>query len=697
MDWTLYPEEWSLLAAVGSLILVLVLTFVFGVRWRLAWSQLPAATRDAELTMLVTRRETQLYDLEQQKKALEDDVRNLESRVLERDRLEAEADHWKSQVEVAKAEYAGLDAMRREVEEVREEYRQALEKLGETETQVGQAKGALEDLRQRAEAVTRQIATTEGEIEDRGNALEELRQKVDETKAVLTRELAELTEARRALEETRERESRLTREIETLEARQRSHQEILRQQEDQLEGTKNELEGLAAARRDLEPAQKELEATEKKLDDRNQRVARLRSEEGQLNAQIAQLKGERQASEGDGDPLKDLRTPPTCLGRKGERPAPDEGEAAALERVRNRLKESGFDFHDRQIKAFHTSLKTAVISPLTVLAGISGTGKSQLPRYYAEAMGMQFLKMSVQPRWDGPQDLFGFYNYIESRYRATDLARALVHLDPYNWAKEAEPFRDRMLLVLLDEMNLARVEYYFSEFLSRLEGRPLDDGATDGASRGPSEIEIDVSRSGQNGEEGQSRRVYVGQNVLFVGTMNEDESTQSLSDKVLDRANVLRFPKPEKLKTAIPEPKPGKQRGYLPKSRWLGPWRRSAGDLDDVQRVRGYIQDINDIMARIGRPFGHRTGQAMLHYAANYPDAGGANATETAISDQIEVRILPRLRGVSTEGHDQPLHDLHKFVNGTLKDEELGEALRHSMDASRDSGDLFVWPGLTRR
>ena len=87
----------------------------------------------------------------------------------------------------------------------------------------------------------------------------------------------------------------------------------------------------------------------------------------------------------------------------------------------------------------------------------------------------------------------------------------------------------------------------------------------------------------------------------------------------------------------------------------------------------------------------------MLHYAANYPGAGGANALETAISDQVEVRILPRLRGVSIERHDQPLHDLHAFVNGKLKDQELGEALRHSMDVSRDSSDLFVWPGLTRR
>jgi hypothetical protein len=57
------------------------------------------------------------------------------------------------------------------------------------------------------------------------------------------------------------------------------------------------------------------------------------------------------------------------------------------------------------------------------LAGVSGTGKSLLPRRYAEAMG--FLQIAVEPRWDSPQDLLGFYNYIEKNYRATDLARII--------------------------------------------------------------------------------------------------------------------------------------------------------------------------------------------------------------------------------------------------------------------------------
>lgn len=84
-------------------------------------------------------------------------------------------------------------------------------------------------------------------------------------------------------------------------------------------------------------------------------------------------------------------------------------------------------------------------------------------------MGIGFLQVPVQPRWDSPQDLMGFYNYIEGKFRPTDMARALWALDELN-NDDAE--QDRMMMILLDEMNLARVEYYFSDFLSRLESRP---------------------------------------------------------------------------------------------------------------------------------------------------------------------------------------------------------------------------------
>ena len=111
-------------------------------------------------------------------------------------------------------------------------------------------------------------------------------------------------------------------------------------------------------------------------------------------------------------------------------------EREALHAVSEYLRAYNLEYSTRTLLAFHTALKINDHSQLTVLAGVSGTGKSLLPRRYAEAMGFHFLQIAVEPRWDSPQDLLGFYNYIEKNYRATDLARILMHMDPYLGIRE---------------------------------------------------------------------------------------------------------------------------------------------------------------------------------------------------------------------------------------------------------------------
>lgn len=140
-------------------------------------------------------------------------------------------------------------------------------------------------------------------------------------------------------------------------------------------------------------------------------------------------------------------------------------EEKFLDKFIDYIKSQGLAFSKRVIHAFHTSLKVQDISALVVLAGISGTGKSELPQRYADFLVAQLLTLAVQPRWDSPQDLQGFYNYVEKKFKPTDLMRGLYQ---YN---HDQAMNDRTVIVLLDEMNLARIEYYFSEFLSKLETR----------------------------------------------------------------------------------------------------------------------------------------------------------------------------------------------------------------------------------
>jgi len=382
---------------------------------------------------------------------------------------------------------------------------------------------------------------------------------------------------------------------------------------------------------------------------------------------------------------------------------PGGDEMEQLETVRDYMGHCGLVFSDRVLKAFHTSLKVSDISPLVVLAGISGTGKSELPRRYAEAMNIHFLNMAVQPRWDSPQDMFGFFNYLEGRFRATPLGQALIQMDPYHyipdrgwdqpkdWAKK-HSLADQMLLVLLDEMNLARIEYYFSEFLSRLETRRGIDPKK-AADRRKAEIGLDV---GSSSDGNSTMQLFVGTNVLFVGTMNEDETTQTLSDKVVDRANVLRFGSPRNLRREVGSN--GKPLG-MPDSRlshktWESWCNRELPD-DVSRKVNDWIAKLNEALTAIRRPFAHRTSLAIRNYVANYP---GLREDDTALhhamSDQLEQKILPKFRGEDpSDPHVRRALNTLLEILSELKDEQLVNAINES---NRDRERQFIWMGIDR-
>ena len=105
-------------------------------------------------------------------------------------------------------------------------------------------------------------------------------------------------------------------------------------------------------------------------------------------------------------------------------PIDDLSEKEALKKLYKLTEDRGFELPIRLQNAFHTSLKTSDISCLTVMAGVSGTGKSAYPEIYSQAIGVHFLPLAVEPRWDSPQDLFGFLNYMENRFESTTLGRA---------------------------------------------------------------------------------------------------------------------------------------------------------------------------------------------------------------------------------------------------------------------------------
>ena len=165
------------------------------------------------------------------------------------------------------------------------------------------------------------------------------------------------------------------------------------------------------------------------------------------------------------------------------------------------------------IRFFVAALGT---SRIIILQGISGTGKTSLAYAFGKFVQSDSTVVSVQPSWRERTELYGYFNEFTKSYSETDFLRAVY---------EANYYRDPHI-VILDEMNIARVEYYFAELLSILE-MPLE-----------SEWNIDIVTATWDNDPCliNNGKLHVSNNLWFVGTINNDDSTFAVADKVYDRA-----------------------------------------------------------------------------------------------------------------------------------------------------------------
>lgn len=199
-------------------------------------------------------------------------------------------------------------------------------------------------------------------------------------------------------------------------------------------------------------------------------------------------------------------------------------ESGFLEKLKNIARDKkGLFYNEKDIINFHIAMKS---NSLVILSGLSGTGKSKLVETYASALNLnssQKIFIPVRPFWSDDSDLIGYADTVNSIYRPGDsgLVDALI-------AAENDP--KNMYLICFDEMNLAKVEHYFSQFLSVLEMSPED--------RKLSLYNPELETRLYNSQK-YKPKVTIGENVLFVGTINTDESTHQFSDKVLDRSNLI--------------------------------------------------------------------------------------------------------------------------------------------------------------
>ncbi|GMA49418.1 hypothetical protein GCM10025857_07750 [Alicyclobacillus contaminans] len=283
-------------------------------------------------------------------------------------------------------------------------------------------------------------------------------------------------------------------------------------------------------------------------------------------------------------------------------------------------------------------------STLTILAGLSGTGKSKLVQAYAKTLGRrhELVFIPVRPSWNDDSDLLGYADLMHMIYRPSDsgLINALVQAArPEN--------QEKIYIICFDEMNLARVEHYFSQLLSVLEKEPGErrlqlynrdlENRLYNAAQYPPEIEI-------------------GDNVLFVGTVNLDESTYHFSDKVLDRANVIQLdvlPFPQMCNL---DPKP------VPELDWpgelYGGFRRFDEKVSLTNDELEFLWALHDAMQKATKRIGvgPRTVRQIDLYMKNIP-AGSSFTRSDALDRLVCQRVLTKLRGPEELLSDLIRHD----------------------------------------
>jgi len=331
----------------------------------------------------------------------------------------------------------------------------------------------------------------------------------------------------------------------------------------------------------------------------------------------------------------------------------DLDEIVWLDNIYQSCLDYGYKWPKRILYAFHTALKIRDWSPITVLAGVSGTGKSKLPELYSHFGGINFYSIPVQPNWDSQQSMLGFFNSIDNKFDATPMLKLLaqsqkVRTDNYPGLK------DTQTIILLDEMNLAHIELYFADFLSKLElrrGMPQDN---------PPVLEI------QLGPGMPAYNLKLSNNVLWTGTMNQDETTKSLSDKVLDRGVVIYFPRPKILERIVEQREKPAARKPLHR-RNFDNWTQGKSLFTDkqIQNFKETVEQLNNYLARVGRALGHRVWQSIEHYMANHPKViqeqrrlskGNLmspelqEALKEAFEDQLVQKVMPKLRGIESRG-----------------------------------------------
>ena len=336
---------------------------------------------------------------------------------------------------------------------------------------------------------------------------------------------------------------------------------------------------------------------------------------------------------------------------------------------------------DKELRYSKDTIKKFIaglhMSPISILQGISGTGKTSLPRAIAMAMTADDVRYSVengedelpqapyricpiQSGWRDKMDLMGFYNSFEKSYHETEFFNAL-------YLANQPKYEHTLFFIVLDEMNLSRPEHYFADFLSKLE-----------QSEGQRKIKIDNVPEDICPKSIIGGTLSIPKNVRFIGTANHDETTLEFAPKTYDRSNVIDMPRNCPNGTI-----PDFEKKYNVTYDWLSKKFKEAEDkhTEECMIFDDFIKDNNllDLLAERGIGVGNRFEGQAKRFLSVFVEAGENVKEDTAkAADHLmTTRLLRTLKDNYDLGYDtlDDFKERYKLVFFNYFDYEPIEAI----------------------
>ena len=305
-------------------------------------------------------------------------------------------------------------------------------------------------------------------------------------------------------------------------------------------------------------------------------------------------------------------------------------------------------YRDRLIRTFVAGLAS---TRLVILQGISGTGKTSLAYAWGKFMKQDSCVASVQPSWRDRTDLFGYFNEFTKKFNETELLKEMYIAD----------YTDDVYTVILDEMNLSRVEYYFAEMLSILEMPDKREWI----------IEIVPNTWSSDPKKLMHGKIQVPPNMWYIGTINNDDSTFAVTDKVYDRAMPIDIN--EKGEVFTPEDIDAQNinYSYLDKlfSEAMENFAISEETLDKIEKMDDFV------IKHFRIAFGNRIVAHMKKFVPVYVACGGTEVE--GVDYFIAKKILRKFEQLNMALIRDEIDGYIKFLDDTFGKGAMAECIEY--------------------